>query len=395
MNATRILSVAAVALLGAAALVDAQAPVRHPNLADTLVNSCGNVRQNDKVWIQGGTHDQRLLEDLAIEVRKLGGHPLISFGSDRLTRNFYTEVPEKFDSLEPAFALELAKTIDAVITVEYGQSLDLLADIPEERVIKHEKAHQPVQKTMLERGVLQVHLGNGLYPTIARSKQFGISENALSEIFWSGVGVDYAQLQTTATKVKSLFASGKEVRITAPNGTDIKIGITERPVFVSDGVISEEDRYAGGPACQVWLPAGEVYVVPVPGTAEGKFVAENFFWEGQWIDGLTLSFSKGKLTGLSAKNDISALQKAYDAAPAGREIFAALDLGINPNVQAPANSRFSSWMGAGAISIGIGNNVWAGGDNAVPFELYAHLVNGSLTIDNQKVVEKGKLIAAR
>ena len=51
-----------------------------------------------------------------------------------------------------------------------------------------------------------------------------------------------------------------------------------------------------------------------------------------------------------------------------------------------------TWMAAGTISIGIGNNTWAGGDNDVPFDLFAHLTNGKLTVDRQTLVDRGKLL---
>lgn len=361
-------------------------------VANTLVNQCANIRFGESVLIKGGTRDQQILENIAVEVRKLGAHPLITIGSDSLTHRMLTEVPAQFDTQEPSFALKMVETVDAVISVDFTERLDLFADVSAERLTNQTKTFEPVYKKMLERGVLQLHLGNGLYPTTARARQFGITQNELSRIFWNGVNTDYDQLQSTGARVKNILASGRTVRIIAPNGTDLTVEIAQRPVFISDGVISSEDRYAGGPACQVWLPAGEVYVTPVPKTARGTFVADTFFFEGKQIKGLKLMFSEGKLTSMTAKSDITALQERYQAAPEGRDVFAALDIGINPNVQTPRGSNMVTWMAAGTISIGIGNNTWAGGDNDVPFDLFAHLTNGKLTVDKQTLVDRGKLL---
>lgn len=363
-------------------------------VADTLVNQCANIRFGESVLITGGTRDQQMLEDIAVEVRKLGGQPLITIDSDRLTRRLFTEVPAQFDTQEPNFALRMAEIVDAVISVDFTERPDLLADVPAKRLTNQAKAFSAVYKKMLERGVLQVHLGNGLYPTTTRARQFGITKTQLSEIFWDGVNVDYARLQATGERVRNILASGRTVRITAPNGTDLTVQIAQRPVFVSDGVISVDDRYAKGSACQVWLPAGEVYVTPVASAARGTFVADTFFFEGKRINGLTLTFRDGKLASMTAQNesDLIALRERYDAAPAGRDLFAALDIGINPDVTAPTGSRMVTWMSAGTISVGIGNNIWAGGDNDVPFDLFAHLTNGTLTVDGRTLVDKGKLL---
>ena len=366
-------------------------PAETAKVAKTIVNKSANIRPNELVLINGGPRDQQLLEDIAVEVRKLGAHPLITFESDRLMRRLVVDVPERFDTQEAAFAMQLAEIVDAMLTVEVGEDPMLLADVDPQRLMRRAKADQAVYKRMLERNVIQTHLGNGLYPTTARAKQFGISKDKLAEIFWDGVNADSKKLQATGERVKRTLSSGRRVRITAPNGTDLKLDIARRPVFVSDGVISNEDRYAGGPACQVWLPAGEVYVTPVPATAQGTFVVDTFFYQGKLIEGLKLVFAKGKLTSMTAKGDIGPLKKAYDAAPPGREIFAALDIGINPEVKAPAGSRMVTWMAAGTISVGIGGNTWAGGDNEAPFNLYAHLTDGTLQIDGRTLIEQGEL----
>jgi leucyl aminopeptidase (aminopeptidase T) len=360
-------------------------------LADTIINHSAGIRPGEIVWITGGTRDQQLLEDLAIQVRKLGAHPLLTFGSDRLELLSFTEVPAKFDSLEPKLDLKLADFIDAAITIDFNERPDLLASIPPQRLNDAAKTMHPVHQKVMDRNVVQVNLGNGLYPTTALAERFNVPQADLARLFWNAVNTDYTQLQAIGESVRTRLSTGKSVRITAPNGTDLTLDITQRPVFVSDGVVSSEDRYAGGPNCQVWLPAGEVYVTPVPGTANGTFVADNFFFEGEHIEGLTFKFTNGKLASLSAKNDMTTLQRRYDAAPAGREVFAALDIGINPAVSAPSGSRMVTWMGSGTISVGVGGNAWAGGDNHTPFDIFAHLPNGTLTIDGTPLITQGKL----
>jgi leucyl aminopeptidase (aminopeptidase T) len=372
-----------------------QKPTGDVTFAPNLVNKCANIRYNDLVMINGGTQDQQLLEEIAIEVRKLGAHPLITTESENLIRRMYADVPAKFDAQERTFGLKLAELIDAIITVDIGAAPDLLAQVPSQRLTEHTRAEEQVMQRILERGVVQVHLGNGLYPTKTLAQQFGIPQEQLSSIFWKGVNTDYDKLQQTGQRFQSVLATGRELRITAPNGTDLKVQITSRPVYVSDGVVSSEERYAGGPACQAWLPAGEVYVTPVPDTAEGTFVADTFYFQGKLIEGLTMKFSKGKMTGFTAKGDIKALQDRFNAAPPGRELFAAVDIGINPDVQVPANSKLVTWTAAGTVSVGVGNNVWAGGDNAVPFDFFAHLNGSTVTVDGTKIVDAGKLATAR
>jgi leucyl aminopeptidase (aminopeptidase T) len=391
---TKAAGLASAAVIGlcAAGQTASRAPGHEAKVASTLVKTCANIESSNLVLIEGGVTDHALLEEIALEVRKLGAHPLITCGSDRLMRRMYTDVPDRFDTQEPTFALRLAEIVDAVISVEFQEKPDLLADIAPQRITDQTRAREAVYRAMLEKGVVQVNLGNNLTPTQARAQQFGIPRDQLATIFWKAVDTDYARLQQTGQRIQNVLASARELRITAPNGTDLTVQIAERPVFVSDGVVSREERYAGGPSCQVWLPAGEVYLAPVPGTAKGTFVADTYFYEGQRIDGLTMKFNAGKLTSLSAKSDMTTLQKRYDAAPPGRDAFAAVDIGINPDVEIPARSSMVTWMAAGTVSVGIGNNEWAGGDNSVPFDVFAHLTSGTVTVDGTRIVENGKLV---
>ena len=53
-------------------------------LATKLVNQCAGVREGELVGITGDPKDAKILEDLAVQVRKRGAYPLIMLTSDRL-----------------------------------------------------------------------------------------------------------------------------------------------------------------------------------------------------------------------------------------------------------------------------------------------------------------------
>jgi len=360
-------------------------------LAQKLVNQCANIHDGEFVMISGGIRDIELLENIVIQVGKLGAYPILTIGSDRMNRRWVTEVPEKYDSRTPESDLKLFGFITAVINVDYSEAIGLFADIPPERFVTRGKAYEPVNELIGKRNVKGVNLGNGLYPTEASAKQFGVTLNELSDLFWKGVNVDYAKLEATGKSVQSILSAGKEVQLTNPNGTDLKMKIEKRVVLVSDGVLSADDLKKGFAASQVYLPAGEAYLAPVPGTTEGTVVIDRQFYQNKEILGLTLTFKAGKLTSMTAKSGLEALQKMYDAAGPGKEDFAFIDLGINPNVTVKPGSKLVAWMPAGMVTIGIGNNVWAGGENKTPYSMASFLPGSTLKVDGKALVENGVL----
>ena len=363
------------------------------SVADKVVAQSAGVGEGDLVLIFGSDEDLPLLEDVAIEVRKRGANALVSVGTDRLTRRMYDEVPAKYDSQTPEMMLKLASIVDVIINTEAGEG-STLAGVAPERIAARGQAFAPVGELMQKRGVRTVALGNGLYPSAERAEQFGISRDALADMMYGGVDADYQALQSSGQQVRKLLAAGRELHITNPNGTDFKVGIAGRPITVNDGVISAEDRKKGGAATSVWLPAGEVYLTPVPGTGDGTVVVDRLFFQGKPIDELRLEFKGGKLTSMTAKAGLEPLKAAYNAAGPGKDVVGVIDIGINPGIKSPDRSPVHVWGKAGTVTVSVGNNTWAGGDNQVSFGLAAYSPGSTLTVDGKPLVQDGKLLPA-
>jgi leucyl aminopeptidase (aminopeptidase T) len=361
-------------------------------LAQRLVAAAA-VKEGETVLINGQARDAQLLEDIAVNVRKVGAFPLVTYESDRLGKRLFFDVPAKYDTQTDGVGEKLAQIIDVSISVSNGQSEDLLAGADPKRLAARGKANEAIAQAMLKRNVRSVEVGNGFYPTPWRAQRYGMSEAALADTFWQAVNLDYSSLQSRAEQVKSVLAAGDRLHITNPNGTDLTVSIKGRPVLASDGTISAEDIKAGGGAVAVYLPAGEVYTAPVPGTANGKVVHTRDYFRGKAVDNLTMQFKDGKLTSLTGSGPGYAdLRAAYDAVNDPRkDLFGFVDLGINPNVKLPANSQVGSWIPAGTVSVGIAGNTWAGGDNSVPYGLTAFLPGSTVTLDGKPIIEGGQL----
>jgi aminopeptidase len=361
-------------------------------LAQRVVTQSAAVKEGEVVYITGQPQDAELLEDIAVNVRKVGAFPLIEYGSDRLDKRLFFDVPEKYDAQPNALGRMLADNVDVVITVANSTSENLFEGADPKRMAVRGKANEPVMQAFMKK-VRNVELGNNLYPTSWRAQRFGMSEDDLARTFWNGINIDYSQLQTRGEQVKTALAAGNEIHITNPNGTDLKLRMQGRPVLVSDGVVSAEDMKRGGAAAAAYLPAGEVYTTPVPGTAEGKVVHSRTFFRGKQVDNLTLTIANGKVTAMTgAGPGYPDLKAQYDAVDdARKDLLGFVDLGINPNVKLPANSAVGNWIPAGTITVGTGVNIWAGGDNSVPYGLTVFLPGSTVTLDGKPIIENGEL----
>ncbi len=368
------------------------APTDLEALSNRLVTQVAGVKEGEIVFVSGGVRDLELLENINTDVRKVGAFPLLTIGSDRLFKKYFEKVPEKYDSQPPELDLKLATLPAVTINLDTNESDESDNGISPVRLAAVGKAGEPVADLYLKRNVRTVGIGNGLYPTAYRAKRFGMSQDDLAKTFWEAVNSDYTAVQTTGEKVKGALSTGKEVHITNPNGTDLKVKIEGRPFFVSDGIISADDVKKGGPAVSVYLPAGEVFCAPVAGSAAGKVVESQTFFRGKEVNNLTLTFAAGKLTAMTGSGPgFGDLKAQYDATGDGKELFAFVDFGINPNLHIWPASKLGNWIQSGMVTVGIGNNAWAGGDNKVSYGLTNYLPGSTVTLDGKTVVENGVL----
>ena len=368
------------------------APTNYEQLAQRLVQN-GAVSEGDVVLITGRSQNAELLEDIAVNVRKAGGFPLVQYDSDRLNKRMFFDVPPKYDSQNDALGMKLAELVDVNIVIDDGLNENLFEGADPKRMAARGKANEAVATAMLKNNVRLVEVGNGFYPTVWRAQRYGMSQDELTRTFWNGVNVDYTSLQARAAQVKAVLAAGNELHIANPNGTDFTVRLQGRPVRVSDGSISAEDIKTGAGAVSVYLPAGEVYVTPVPGTAEGTVIHSRDYFRGKQIDNLTLKFSGGKLQSMTGSGPGYAdFRAAYDAvADERKDLFGFVDLGINPNVRLSATSKVGTWVPAGTITVGMAGNTWAGGDNSVSYGLAVFLPGSTVTLDGKPIIEHGEL----
>lgn len=366
-----------------------KAPTDLKQLAERVVNQSAGVKEGEIVLVSGSARDNELLENIVVEVYKVGAHALLDISSESVTKRSFTEVPEKFDSKEPKLALALAKMVNVTINVDSQETETLLADIPAARRAERAKAGAPVQKEFIRNKVRSVNIGNDLYPTEWRAKRFEMPLEAFGKLFWEGVNIDYTTLQADGEKARTAL-TGKEMEITHPNGSSLKVSLDSKPAYISDGIISADDVAKGN--LDAYLPAGEAAVVTAANSGTGKFIIEKQFYQGKEVNKLTLNFENGKLTSMTGEGDgFAALKADYDLAGEGKDLLSFVDIGINPNYSLSPTSKLGNWVSAGMVTVGTGNNMWAGGTNGATGGAAGHLAGCTVKVDGKVVVENGVL----
>ncbi|HYE98412.1 MAG TPA: diguanylate cyclase [Planctomycetota bacterium] len=139
--------------------------------------------------------------------------------------------------------------------------------------------------------------------------------------------LDYDALRARSEEIARLLEGRRRIRLTTAGGTDLSFDIAGRPVFRDLGDLSQPGAFGH-------LPAGEVSVAPVEGTAEGVVrVDGSLAGVGRVREPVLLRFERGRLTDAGDPRLRELLQaQGPDAFP-----LTCFGLGTNPRATVVGN----------------------------------------------------------
>ncbi len=106
------------------------------------------------------------------------------------------------------------------------------------------------------------------------------------------------------------------------------------------------------------------------------------------FSGSRWKFQAGRLASRSTGVGRASFEKAFRAAPKGRDRIGYLSIGLNPMARELPPCEDCE---EGAILVGIGGNAVAGGTSRIPFTSYAMLGRGTITLDGRALAKDGRL----
>lgn len=169
---------------------------------------------------------------------------------------------------------------------------------------------------------------------------------------------DWKQVAERTERLVSKLDGAETVYITSHNGTSITFSVRGRDFHADTGLITEKGSFGN-------LPAGEAFLAPVEGTAEGTLVLE---WAptGKLKRSVELTVDKGEVVEVSGEGDLAEdLAERIEANPLCGNI-AELGIGTNDKATRPDNILETEKI-LGTVHIALGDNSSFGGKVSVPF----------------------------
>jgi leucyl aminopeptidase (aminopeptidase T) len=197
------------------------------------------------------------------------------------------------------------------------------------------------------------------------------------------MAVDYQAMAKLSRQLAELLTSGKKVRITSPEGTDLELELAGRKGKADTGLLHEPGAFGN-------LPAGEAYIAPGEGTARGTLVINGAMSGiGVLDEPLVMEVEQGLVVSTSGKNSRALEAIFVKYGPKARNI-AELGIGTNPKAKLTGVVLEDEKV-LGTIHIALGDNSNFGGTVQVASHLDGMITKPTVVIDEKVILEEGVL----
>ena len=209
----------------------------------------------------------------------------------------------------------------------------------------------------------------------------GINEEIMSRC----IDIDYDALKDRTKKAAEILNKGNDVKITTSLGTNLNFSIKGRKACGDDAGIYNKRGSFGN------LPAGESYIAPVEGTANGIYVVDaSFAGIGKLASPIKVTVKNGYAVGFEGKESIKLKEMVDSVGKQGRNIA---EFGIGTNDKAViSGSVLEDEKVLGTCHIALGNNTGFGGKVNVPLHLDGIIKKPTISVNNKKIMESGRLL---
>ncbi|HTT35237.1 MAG TPA: hypothetical protein VMH78_05150 [Thermoplasmata archaeon] len=228
------------------------------------------------------------------------------------------------------------------------------------------------------------------YASDAQAQLWSVSPAAWrSQLVRGSVEADLKAIQSDAARIKGRLKTGKVVRITGANGSDLTVKLRGRTPVADDGVVGPEDLKEGNNL--VNAPPGSVGVAVDERSAEGLAVANRpSFVIGGRLEGGQWEASGGHVVNHWYTDGQPVFDATFGAAPKGRDVVSFLSIGLNPALD-PGVAQVED-QELGAVTLGIGGNQGYGGSVKCPFNSWIVLGEATVAVDGKPLLDRGKLV---
>ncbi len=360
------------------------------SVARVLVNDALHVKRGEDVVIETWNHTLVWAAATVAETRRVGGHPLLLLEDESAYWKSLDLAPAiarwgKMGAHESA-ALRRA---DAYLYFPGPADRPRLHDLPAAQLSPILRADDVWTSALRHAGVRALRCMLG-YSSDQQADRWGVPGAMWRSQLLRGIAeTDYRQVRRDAQRVAQRLRAGREVRITASNGTDLTLRLKGRPPWIDDGIVDHTDLRAGRNIATA--PPGAVVVAIDERSAQGTAIASrpSYLSEGR-ADGGQWEVQGGRLLQYWYTDGANAFEAEFGRAPRGREIVSLFSIGVNAHL--PAGVPQAEDNEAGAVTLALGGNSLYGGTNRCAFLSWIVIGEATIAVDGKALCDRGSIL---
>jgi leucyl aminopeptidase (aminopeptidase T) len=205
----------------------------------------------------------------------------------------------------------------------------------------------------------------------------GVTEEMLARV----MAVDFDTMAARSRAVAALLDAATTARVTCPRGSELILELTGRSGRPDDGELTEPGAFGN-------LPCGEAFIAPLNGA--GTIVASTLAPLGVSDPPATLTVENGRIVAASGGLGPEYLARLAAHGDAGTNL-AELGVGTNDRAELTGNVLEDEKI-FGTVHVAFGASIGIGGTVSVPIHLDVVVLDASLEIDGQPVLQDGRYV---
>jgi aminopeptidase len=370
---------------------------RLDQLAKVLVNYSVAVKKDDLVVITGAAICEPAIAAVYRAVLAAGGHPWVRLISEECKEIHLKHARDEQLLHTPPFDRHVMARCNAYIAFWGEENTHALSNVNPAKQALASKARKPILNMFLKRAAKpardpdHVRWVGSMFPTHAAAQDADMSRTEYADFVFGGGKLNvpnpvaaWKKLGVAQQRLCDALNKGREMRIRAPGGTDIRFGIKGRRWINCDGHMN--------------FPDGEVFTGPIEDATEGTVhYTYPAMMGGREVLDVRLKFKTGKVVDASAEKNEAFLLKMIDQDAGGR-VLGELALGCNYAIkQFTRNTLFDEKIG-GTCHLALGAAYpETGGKNAsgLHWDMVCELrKGGTVEVDGKIISKNGKFTSA-
>lgn len=309
--------------------------------ARMLVEHCVALRPGEQVLVIGDTTTAPIAEVLAEAARARGGEVVLAVMDPRAQHGN-----------DPPKVLAAAML---------GSDVMLMA-------VKHSITHTTARKAASARGARTA---------VLRS----VTVESMTE---GAATADYPAVRRLTREIARILTAGRSVRVTSPEGTDLRMRIDGRPALALDGFSTEPGTFTP-------FPTGEAAIVPLEGSAEGVMVFDHAIDNVGVLDApVRCEVREGRIVRVEGGRSAEVFRRLI-ATDANAGNVAEFAIGTNPKSRLRGNMAEDKVL-LGVVHIGVGDSHTIGGLIESAIHVDAVMLNPTVVVDGRAIVDRRRML---